>query len=80
MKNIIEVFLKNPAVKKEVREQYPHVLLEYISSSVHLHYVVDDELAVGGQEVPPLVQGLNLPSFVILLSICPKHQRTGRKE
>lgn len=47
----------------------PHVLLEDVSSSLHLNHTVDNEFAVGSQQVSPLVQSFNFHGLVVLLPI-----------
>lgn len=36
-------------------ETHPHILLKYVSAGLHLHHVVDDELAVSSKQVASLV-------------------------
>lgn len=47
----------------------PHVLLEDVSSGLHFNHTVDDELAVGSQQVSPLVQSFDLHGLVVLLPV-----------
>lgn len=47
----------------------PHVLLEDVSSGLHFNHTVDNEFAVGSQQVSPLVQSFNFHGLVILLPI-----------
>lgn len=47
-----------------------HVVFEDVCSSGHVHDVVDDEFAESSEQVPPLVQRLDLVGLVLLVSLC----------
>lgn len=47
---------------------YLHVLFEDVSSSRHIHNVVDDKFAEGGQQIPPLMKSLNLIGFILFIT------------
>lgn len=40
---------------KRNSETHSHILLEYVRASLHLHHIVDDELAVRSKKVASLV-------------------------
>lgn len=54
---------------KWVSFSYLHVLFEDVSSSRHVHYVVDDKFAEGGQQIPPLMKSLDLIGFVLFITL-----------
>lgn len=48
---------------------YLHVLFEDVSSSRHIHNVVDDKFAEGGQQIPPLMKSLDLIGFILFVTL-----------
>jgi len=53
----------------ETPPPYPHVLFEDVGARLHVHHAEDDQFAVGGEEVSPLVQSFDLQGLVVLLPI-----------
>lgn len=49
---------------------YLHIVLEDVSCGAHIYNVKDDELAEGGQQIPPLVQSFDLVGLVLLVALC----------
>lgn len=57
------------------KDSHLHVVFEDVSSSGHVYNVVDDEFAESCEQVPPLVQGLDLVGFVLLVSLCRRKNK-----
>ena len=57
-----------------------HVVFEDVCRSGHVHDVVDDELAEGCQQVPPLMERFNLIGLVLLISLCSDRHTRGDRE
>lgn len=54
-------------------------MFEDVRSGGHVHNVVDDELAEGRQQVPPLVERLDLVGLVLLVSFYGRTEGGGAR-
>lgn len=46
-----------------------HVVFEDVSSSGHVHDVVDDEFAESREQISPFVESLDLVGLILLVSL-----------
>lgn len=56
-----------------------HVVFKDVSSSRHVHDVIDDEFAESRKQIPPLMERLDLVGLVLLVSLFAHKNRCGEK-